>query len=68
MEKLDRVGDGGEESGIILGRWVGQLLWDTYVPEVWYGAKVENDLAKTQSSSPGLIIKKREKLVYMCKK
>ena len=41
------MGEGGEESGIIVGRWGGQLLWETYVPGIWYGAKVEYDLAKT---------------------
>ena len=67
MGKLDPVGEGGEESGIIVGRWGGQLLWETYVPGVWYGAKVEYGLAKTQSSWSGLIIKKRKNLL-MCKK
>ena len=67
MGKLDPVGEGGEESGIIVGRWGGQLLWETYVPGVWYGAKVEYDLAKTQSSWPGLIIKKRKNL-FICVK
>ena len=58
MGKLDFMGVGGEESGIIVGRWGGQLLWETYVPGTWYGAKVEYNLTQTQSSWPGLIIKK----------
>ena len=61
------MGEGGEESGIIVGRWGGQLLRETYVPGVWYGAKVEYDLAKTQSSWPGLIIIKRKNL-FICVK
>ena len=65
MGKLDPVEEGGEESGIIVGRWGGQLLWETYVPGVWYGAKVEYDLAKTQSSWPGLIIKKGKTCLFV---
>ena len=61
------MGEGGEESGIIVGRWGGQLLWETYVPGVWYGAKVEYDPSKTQSSWHGFIIKKRKNLL-ICKK
>ena len=67
MGKLDPVGEDVEESGIIVGRWGRQLLWEAYVPGACYGVKFEYDLAKTQSSWPGLNIKK-EKLVYMCKK
>ena len=50
MGKLDAVDDGGVESGSIVGGRGEQLLWEAYVPGVWYGAKVECDLAKTQSS------------------
>ena len=57
---------GGEESGSIVGGWGGQLLWEAYASGIWYGAKVEYDLAKTQSS--WVDNKKREKLVYVCKK
>ena len=35
------------------------------MPGVWYGVKVEYDVAKTQSSS---VDNKKEKLVYVCKK
>ena len=49
MEKLDSVGEGGEESGNIIGGWGGQLLWEAYVPGLLYGAKVEYDLAKIQN-------------------
>ena len=66
MGKLDAVGEGGEESGSIVGGWGGQLLWEAYVPGVWCVAKVEYDLAKTQSS--WVDNKKKEKLVHMCKK
>ena len=65
MVKLDPVGKGREESGSIVGGWVGQLLWEVYVPGAWYGAKVEYDEAKTQSS---WFDYKKEKLVYVCKK
>ena len=65
MGKLDPVGEGGEESGSIVGGWGGQLLWEAYVPEVWYGAKYEYNEAKTQSS---WVDNKKEKLVYVCKK
>ena len=65
MGKLDPVGKGGEESGSIVGGWGGQLLWEAYVPEVWYGAKYEYNEAKTQSS---WVDNKKEKLVYVCKK
>ena len=41
MGKLDPVGEGRGESGSILGGWGVQLLWEAYVPGVWYGAKVE---------------------------
>ena len=41
MGKLDPVGEGGEESGSIVGGWGGQLLWEAYVPGIWYEAKVE---------------------------
>ena len=68
MGKLDPVGEGGKESGIIVGRWGGQLLWETYVPGVWCGAKVEYDLAKTQKFLAWVDNKKKEKLVHMCKK
>ena len=64
MGKLDPVGEGGEESGSIIGGWGGQLLWEVYVPGVLYGAKVECDLAKTQNS---WVDNKEEKLVYVCK-
>ena len=37
------------------------------MPGVWYGAKVEYDMAKTQSSWPGLIIIKRKNL-FICVK
>ena len=67
MGKLDSVGEGGEESGIIVGRWGGHMLWETYVPGVWYGEKVEYDLAKTQSSWPETIIKKKKNL-FICVK
>ena len=66
MGKLDPVGEGGGESGSIVGGWGVQLLWEAYVPGVWYGAKVEYDLAKIQSS--WVDNKRKEKLVYMCKK
>ena len=42
-------------------------MWETYVPGVWYGAKVEYDMAKTQSSWPGLIIIKRKNLFISVK-
>ena len=57
MGKLDPVGKGREESG-----WGGQMLWEAYVPGIWYGAKVEHDEAKIQSS---WVDNKREKLVYL---
>ena len=41
MGKLDPVGEGGEESGSIVGGWGGQLLWEAYVPGIWYEAKIE---------------------------
>ena len=50
MGKLDPAGQGREESVSVVGGWSGQLLWEAYVHGVWYGAKVENDLTKTQSS------------------
>ena len=50
MGTLDAVEESGKESGNIIGGWGEQLLWEAYVPGVWYGAKVEYDLAKTQSS------------------
>ena len=50
MGKFGPVGESGEGSGSIVGGWGGQFLWEAYVPGVWYGAKVEYDLAKTQSS------------------
>ena len=50
MRKLDPVGEGGEDSGSIVGGWGGQLLWQAYVPEVWHEAKVEYDVAKPRSS------------------
>ena len=65
MGKLDPVWKGGEESGGIVGEWGGQLLWEAYVPGVWYGVKVEYNEAKTQSS---WVDNKKEKLVYVCKK
>ena len=34
MGKLDPLGEGGEESGVIVGRWGRQLLWETNVPGV----------------------------------
>ena len=64
MEKLDPVGEGGEESGSIIGGWGGQLLWEAYVPGVLYGAQVEYDPAKTQNS---WVDNKEEKLVDVCK-
>ena len=65
MGKLDPVGEDVEESGIIVGRWGGQLLWESYMPCAWYGAKVEYDPAKAQSSWLGLIIKKRKTCLYV---
>ena len=50
MGKLDPVRESGEKSGSIVSGWDGQLLWEAYVPGIWYGAKVEYNLAKTQSS------------------
>ena len=50
MGKLNPVGVDGEENGSIVGGWGGQLLWEACVPGVWYGEKVEYDLAKTQIS------------------
>ena len=67
MGKLDPVGEGVEESGSIVGVWSGQLLWEAYVPAVWYGVKVEHDLAKTQSSWSELIIKKENICLYVYK-
>ena len=64
MGKLDPVGDGGEESGSIIGGWGGQLLWEAYMPGVLYGTKVEYDLAKTQNS---WVDNEEEKLAYVCK-
>ena len=64
MMKLDPVGEGGEESGSIIGGWGGQLLWEAYVPEVLYGTKAEYDLAKTQNS---WVDNEEEKLAYVCK-
>ena len=69
MGKLDPVGEGrggGGRSGSIVGRWGVQLLWEAYLPGVWYGAKVEYDLAKIRSS--WVDNKRKEKLVYMSKK
>ena len=60
MGKLDPVGKSGEESSSIVGGWSGKLLWEAYVPGVWYGAKVEHDEAKIQSS---WVDNKKEKLV-----
>ena len=34
MGKLDPVGEGGKESGSIIGGWGGQLLWKAYVPGI----------------------------------
>ena len=65
MGQLDPVGEGGEESSGIVGGWGGQLLWEAYVPGVCYGAKVEYDVAKTQSS---WVDNKKEKIVYVCRK
>ena len=65
MGKLDPVWKSGEESGGIVGGWGGQLLWEAYVPGVCYGAKVEYDVAKTQSS---WVDNKKEKIVYVCRK
>ena len=42
-----------------------QLMWEAYVPGVWYGVKVEYNEAKTQSY---WVDDKKEKLVYVCKK
>ena len=53
MGKLNPVGVDGEENGSIVGGGRGgrgQLLWEACVPGVWYGEKVEYDLAKTQIS------------------
>ena len=50
MGKLNPVGVDGEENGSIVSGWCGKLLWEAYVPGVWYGEKFEYDLAKTQSS------------------
>ena len=65
MGKQDPVGEGGKESGSVVGGWYGQFLWEAYMSGVWHGAKVKYDLAKTQSS--WVDNKKKEKLVYMCK-
>ena len=64
MGKLDPVGEGGEESGSIIGGWGEQLLWEAYMPGVLYGAKVEYNPAKTQNS---WVDNKEVKLVYVCK-
>ena len=66
MGKFGPVGESGEGRGSIVGGGGGQFLWEAYVPGVWYGAKVEYDLAKTQSSWVGN--KNKKKLSYMCKK
>ena len=50
MGKLNPVGVDGEENGSIVSRLGGELLWEAYVPGVWYGENVEYDLAKAQSS------------------
>ena len=47
MGKLNPVGVDGEENGSIVSGWGEKLLWKAYVPGVWYGEKVEYDLAKT---------------------
>ena len=47
MGKLNPVGVDGEENGSIGSRLGEELLWKAYVPGVWYGEKVEYDLAKT---------------------
>ena len=65
MGKMNPVGEDGEGSGSIVVGWGGQLLWEAYVPGVWYGAKVGYDLAKSQNS---WVENKEEKLVYVCKK
>ena len=65
MGKLDPVGEGGEESGSMVGRWGGQLLWQAYVSGIWYGAKVEYDEAKTQSS---WVDNKKSKNLFICVK
>ena len=64
MGKLDPVGEGGKESGSIIGGWGGQLLWKAYVPGILYGVKVEFDLARTLNS---WVDNKKEKLVYVYK-
>ena len=64
MGKLDPVGKGGKESGSIVGGWGGQLLWEAYVPGVWYGTKVEYDEVKIQSS---WVDNKKEEPFYVCK-
>ena len=65
MVKLDPVGEGREEIGSIVGGWSGQLLGGTYVPGVLYRAKIEYNLPKTQSSWPGLVIKKGKTCLYV---
>ena len=51
-------------SGSIIGRWGGQLLWETFVLRVLHGANVEYDLARPKNF---WVNNEEEELVYVCK-
>ena len=62
---LDPVGKGGKESSCMVGGWGRQLLQRACVFGAWCGARVENDLAKIQSSWLELIIRKEDICLYV---
>ena len=62
---LDPVGQGEEESSSMVGGWGGQLLQEACMLGVWGGTRVKHDLAKTQSSWPGLIIREENTCLYV---
>ena len=52
------------ERRAVVDGWGRQVLWKACVFGVWCGARVENDLAKIQSSWPELIIRKEDTCLY----